>query len=76
MDRVASPKLLKKVPGWGLSPKIPQPSYNDTQHMYIGRGCRIGITPSYGYTVNGGFTVMSRTAVSYTHLTLPTILLV
>lgn len=49
------------VPGWGLSPKIPQPSYDDTQHMYIGRGCRIGITPSYGYTVNGGFTVMSRT---------------
>ena len=29
--------------------------------MYIGRGRRIGITPSYGYTVNGGFTVMSRT---------------
>lgn len=35
-------KRRKRVPGWGLSPKIPQPSYDDIQHMHIGRGRRIG----------------------------------
>ena len=39
---------LERVPDWGLSPKIPQSGYDDTQHMHIGRGRRIGRARFYG----------------------------
>ena len=46
--RAASQEPLKKGAGWGLSPKIPQTGYDDTQHMHIGRGRRIGRARFYG----------------------------
>jgi len=50
------------VPELGpLTTRFPQTGDDDTQHMHIGRGRRIGRVPAYGYTVNGVFTVMSRT---------------
>jgi len=58
---LACNRQLERALSRGLSPKIPQLSYDDTQHMHIGRGRRIGFALDYGYTVKGVFTVMSRT---------------